>query len=142
MILFKKSIGTILFWSIAFLTFTITSFYLLYRNCLTEEQLTTACSNQPVKTYSYCGTPNLSEEAREGKNLFNNTCAACHKLHAIMTGPALYHTDSIIFHKWFDHQNVKIDSTKLDLFGIDYHRSLSKKIKNSDLEKIYSYIDY
>ncbi len=140
MILFKKSILAILFLSVAFLIFTVTSFYTLFKNCLSEEQRTTACSNEPVTTYSYCGTPNLSEEANEGKKLFNNTCAACHKLHANMTGPALYHTDSIIFHKWFDHLNVKIDHTKLDLWGIDYHRNLSKEIKKTNLKKIYTYI--
>lgn len=37
----------------------------------------------------FCGTTNLSENASEGKQIFNANCAACHKLDRDMTGPAL-----------------------------------------------------
>ncbi|WP_138432442.1 c-type cytochrome [Winogradskyella algicola] len=37
----------------------------------------------------FCGTTNLSENAYEGKQIFNANCAACHKLDRDMTGPAL-----------------------------------------------------
>ena len=37
----------------------------------------------------FCGTKNLSINAKEGRSLFNTTCAACHKLDKDMTGPAL-----------------------------------------------------
>jgi hypothetical protein len=37
----------------------------------------------------FCGTINLSENASEGKQIFNTNCAACHKLDRDMTGPAL-----------------------------------------------------
>ena len=50
---------------------------------------------------SFYGTQNLTENASEGKKIFNANCAACHKLNRIMTGPALLNSitkyDSISF---------------------------------------------
>ncbi|WP_420571390.1 c-type cytochrome [Kordia sp.] len=41
----------------------------------------------------FCGThlvsPSLAENAKAGRNLFKANCAACHKLDAQSTGPAL-----------------------------------------------------
>jgi len=97
------------------------------------------CANEPIKVF--CGTKNLSQEASEGKKLFNGNCAACHKMDANRTGPALRKTDSIVFGKWMYYMDTKIDTTKLEQLGLDYHRNLSKTTFNvSDLEKIYQYV--
>jgi len=88
----------------------------------------------------FCGTKN-SETASEGKKIFNTTCAACHKLNANMTGPALRNIDSIVFNKWLNNKNYQINEAKINQFGIDYHLDFSKKNFNeSDLKMIYAYI--
>jgi cytochrome c peroxidase len=97
------------------------------------------CGTKSIES-SY-GTKNLSPKAKEGRQLFNTTCAACHKIDVKAIGPALRNIDSIHFHKWLNYQNFKIDTTKLDQLGMDYHRSLSKNnFKVSNLENIYEYI--
>lgn len=53
-----------------------------------------------IPTPSFCGTPNLTETATKGQEIFNSNCATCHKKHARSTGPALSETDSLVFTKW------------------------------------------
>lgn len=79
-----------------------------------------------------CGTkyPELTENQNKGKEIFNSNCAACHKLDAKSTGPALRSTDSLVLVKWILQKNRKIDSTKIETFGIDYHRSMFKEVIN------------
>ncbi|MGV3697638.1 c-type cytochrome [Flavobacterium sp.] len=65
---------------------TIVSSYLLLEN---KDQK--AVQFEPV-SQSFCGT--MSEtvndpNTQEGKRIFNSNCAACHKLDAFATGPAL-----------------------------------------------------
>ncbi|WP_456315098.1 c-type cytochrome [Pseudomonas shirazensis] len=100
-------------------------------------------------TYSVCATPvpffgtqslNLTENATKGKEIFNSTCAACHKLDARFTGPALRNIDSLVFVKWMIEKNHKIDSTKIDKLGIDYHRTMFKDFVNE--ENLALIIDY
>ena len=107
-----------------------------------------------IKTYKPenpgCATPdrpkefyensNLTENIIEGKNLFNSNCAACHKLDAKSTGPALRNKDSLVFVKWMIEKNHKIDSTKIDKLGLDYHRTMFKDYLNE--ENLPLLIDY
>ncbi|MFB9077883.1 c-type cytochrome [Flavobacterium procerum] len=88
----------------------------------------------------FCGTPILSENQVKGKQIFNSNCAACHKLDAKSTGPALRGVDSLIFTKWIIAKNHKIDTTKIKELGIDYHRTkFTEYIKEADLELIIDY---
>ncbi|MGX7666741.1 c-type cytochrome [Flavobacterium pedocola] len=90
---------------------------------------------------TFCGTKKSSEMTLRGKQLFNSSCAACHKLDAATTGPALRNKDSVLLHKWLYYQNVKIDTTKLEKLGIDYHLTLSRQnFKITDLKSIYTYL--
>jgi len=95
----------------------------------------------PVPTY-FCGTKNLPKEAEKGRQLFNQTCAACHKLNVKSTGPALAKIDSIKYWKWMSKRDINIDSTKLELFRFDYHQNLSRVALNSkDINEIFKYIN-
>lgn len=89
---------------------------------------------------AFCGTPNLSENQEKGREIFNSNCAACHKLDAKSTGPALRGIDSLVFAKWLIDKNHKIDSSKIEEFGIDYHRvAFKESLKEKDLESIINY---
>ena len=68
----------------------------------------------------------------KGKALFNSNCAACHKLDAKSTGPALRNIDSLVFVKWMIDKNHKIDSTKIEKLSLDYHRTKFKDFINED----------
>ena len=86
-----------------------------------------------------CGTQNPLENALEGKKLFNANCAACHKLDLKSTGPALRSIDSIKYWKWLYSKNIKIDTTKFDKFGVDFHSGYYPNLTKNDLENIYKY---
>ena len=89
---------------------------------------------------SFCGTPNLTETATKGQEIFNSNCAACHKKHARSTGPALSETDSLVFTKWLINKKNIIDSTKIEEFGIDYHKmTFSKTLTKEDINNIIEY---
>ncbi|WP_035690051.1 c-type cytochrome [Flavobacterium reichenbachii] len=130
-------IRTIFLYAVGFLIFTLAVFCFLFN------------SNQPVQlgcaTHSpqyFCGTKDTPQDAVAGKEVFNRTCAACHKLDAKSTGPALRNTDSIIFKKWIIERNAKIDTTKLYKQAIDYHRYLAKESMDSlDIENLYHFIN-
>ncbi len=93
-----------------------------------------------VDPKSFCGTEKLAENTKEGKDIFNSNCAACHKLDAKSTGPALRATDSITYWKWLIVER-KIDTTKIDQWRIDYHHSMfSKSLNEEDLKNVYQYI--
>ena len=72
----------------------------------TYEPPTNWYCNTPVP--NFCGTPNLSETQEKGRKIFNSNCAACHKLDARCTGPALRGVDSLVFVKWMSKKNHKI----------------------------------
>lgn len=89
---------------------------------------------------SFCGTPNLTENATKGQEIFNSNCAACHKKHARSTGPALSETDSLVFTKWLIKNKNKIDNTKIEEFGIDYHKMIvSKTLNKNDINNLIEY---
>ena len=133
---YKKLAKKIVFLTIGFLVITIGLSYFIY----IENQ----SRYVPLKTEAnlfFCGTPNPSEEASEGKSIFNSNCAACHKLDSKATGPALRGTDSVTYKKWMYYKNVKIDTTKLELLKRDYHLAFAKKGFNEEqLKFLYNYI--
>ncbi len=96
--------------------------------------------NCEIPVPAICGTPNLTEDGRKGKEIFNANCAACHKKHARSTGPALQKVDSLVFVKWLTNKNNKIDSTKIEEFGIDYHKTTFSKTLNK--EEVANLIEY
>ncbi len=87
-----------------------------------------------------CGTETISEESQAGKTIFNSNCAACHKLDAKATGPALRATDSIKYWKIMTQNRIKIDTTETNKFAKEYHQSFFQNLTKQDLENIYSYI--
>ena len=133
---YKKLAKNIIFLTIGFLVITIGLSYFIYNENQTRYV--------PLKTETnlfFCGTTNLSEKASEGKSIFNSNCAACHKLDSRATGPALRGTDSLTYKKWMYYKNVKIDTTKLELWKRDYHLKKKKKGFNEDqLKFLYNYI--
>ncbi|KGO84879.1 c-type cytochrome [Flavobacterium suncheonense] len=133
----KKLTNKIIILCCVFLCLIISIFcFLLLNDSKKPKQIVT--DNKP--NIEFCGTKN-SEIAHEGKTIFNNTCAACHKLDANMTGPALRNIDSIVFNKWLNNKNYKVNKAKIDQFGIDYHIDFTRKNFNeSDLKMIYAYI--
>lgn len=87
-----------------------------------------------------CGNAYSSGNLEKGKEMFNSNCAACHKLDAKSTGPALRNVDSLVFVKWMIRKNHKIDTTKIDQLGIDYHQITFNDIVNK--ENLPFLIDY
>ena len=134
---FRKLTNKIIVLSCVFLCITIVIFCLLLINHSKKPKHVVTDTKTNLE---FCGTKN-SETASEGKKIFNTTCAACHKLDADMTGPALRNVDSIVFNKWLNNKNYQINETRTKQFGIDYHLDLSNKnFKESDLKMIYAYI--
>jgi hypothetical protein len=116
-----KRINQILFSSIIFIVFLVgLIFYQIYK----PENLGCATPDRPKEFY---GNSNLTENIIEGKNLFNSNCAACHKRYGTSTGPALAEIDSLVFIKWLTNKENKIDSSKVELNGIDYHKMVFSK---------------
>lgn len=133
---YKKLAKKIIFLTVGFLVITIGLSYFIYNK---NEPKYLRCGTKI--DYAFCGTPNLSEEASEGKSIFNSNCAACHRLDRDATGPALRGTDSLTYKKWMYYKNVKIDTTKLELWKRDFHLAFAKKGFNEDqLKFLYDYI--
>ena len=90
----------------------------------------------------FCGTesPKLTEKQYGGKEIFNANCAACHKLDAKSTGLALRNIDSLVFVKWMIDKNHRIDTTKIEKLGLDFHRTKFKDYLNE--ENLPLLIDY
>lgn len=80
----RSKILTIIISASIFLSFVILISFLAYQK-----------NNNSNKTYEtkefvlFCGTTNLTNNAAEGKDVFNTNCAACHHLDKNRTGPAL-----------------------------------------------------
>ncbi len=87
-----------------------------------------------------CGNAYSEGNQENGKEIFNSNCAICHKLDSKSTGPALRNIDSLVFVKWMLQKKHKIDSTKIEKFGIDYHRTTFKDVLNE--ENLSDIIDY
>ncbi len=135
--LFKKLTKRILIISSGFLILTFGVSYFLYS--FSEPQYPGCATEIPQ---NFCGTvsPNLSENALKGKQIFNANCAACHQLNRNMTGPALAITDSTLLWNWMTLKNYKLDSTKFRTMGIDYHKNLwGKTLSETELNELYEY---
>lgn len=92
---------------------------------------------------AFCGNSDLTGNAVEGKTIFNSNCAACHKMDARSTGPALREIDSIVYVKWLSNKNQTIDSSKIEEYGIDYHRVVfSKALSEKELSDLIEYCNY
>jgi len=89
---------------------------------------------------AYCGNPDIREDETKGREIFNSNCTACHKLDARSTGPALRNIDSLVITKWMIVKNHKIDSTKIEKLGLDYHRTMFKDFVNE--ENLALIVDY
>lgn len=124
------------------LLFSISSIIVLigviFYKIKTYEPPTNWYCNTPVP--SFCGNANLSETQEKGREIFNSNCAACHKLDARSTGPALRGIDSLVFVKWMINKNHKIDNTKIEEFGLDFHRTkFTEYVKEKELAFIIDY---
>lgn len=88
----------------------------------------------------FCGLPNISENQEKGREIFNSNCAPCHKLDFKSEGPALRGVDSLVFVKWIINKDYKIDSTKIQEFGLDFHRTkFIDYVKEKELTLIIDY---
>ena len=105
----KNTINPIILFTITILILFIGIVYFVYNNNQPSQE---TCAT-PIPQF-ICGTNSISEDAVEGKHLFNTNCAACHKLDAQSTGPGLRATDSVVFWKWMTPKKATIDSTKFD----------------------------
>ncbi|MEN2414703.1 cytochrome c [Flavobacterium mesophilum] len=83
---------------------------------------------------------NLTENQKKGREIFNSNCAACHKLDIKSTGPALHEVDSIVFVNWLTNKKHKIDSTKVEILAIDYHKTVFSKTLSK--KQVTQLIDY
>ncbi|MDI9311487.1 MAG: cytochrome c [Limnohabitans sp.] len=125
---------------IAITGISIIIFLLLYLFQYNSQQNNIECGTKSPDVM-LCGTPKLTEEASKGKAIFNSNCAACHKLNAIATGPALRNTDSSTLFKWLTIRNQKINEQKIEQLGIDYHRSMWNKLfTKEDLKNLNAYL--
>lgn len=87
-----------------------------------------------------CGTISFTENESKGKEIFDSNCAACHRLHKKMTGPALANIDSIKLNTWLSAKN-KIDSTKVKTFKKEYHIvTFSNYLDKEDIESLFDYL--
>ena len=133
----KNQINKILIISVTFIFVIVFAFYFMY----SKNEVNEFVCKIPVPTY-FCGTKNLPKEVEKGRQLFNQTCAACHKLNMKSTGPALAKTDSVKYWKWISKNDVKVDSVKFKQFKFDFHQNLSREILSSkDINEIFKYIN-
>ena len=136
--LIKKLTKRILIITSGFLILVIGFLFILYSNYNQKEKF--VCGTKTPE--SLCGNSSLelSEKAHKGKEIFNTNCAACHKLHMNMTGPALFEIDSTKLWNWLTEKNGKADSTKLSEMKIDYHKNLwNKSFGDEQLTELFEY---
>lgn len=102
-----------------------------------KEQKLNCATSEPT---SICGTITFTEKKNKGKEIFNSNCAACHRLHKNMTGPALANIDSIKLKTWLTTKN-KIDSTEVNTYKKDYHIiTFSNHLDNEDINSLNEYL--
>ena len=131
----KRTFNPIIISTIGFLIFAFLIIFFIYRN--NKVQQTTCAIPIPI---DFCGNANLSADAQKGKQTFNAYCAACHKLDAKSTGPALRFCDSVKYWKWLTPKKIKTKSSELEKLGIEYHQSFfSEHLTEDDLKNIYRY---
>ena len=98
------------------------------------------CGTQ-IPAEVFCGTrSDYHADTEEGRSLFLANCAACHHKYKRRAGPALAQIDSTTFLSWLSIDAIKIDSTKLSDFGIDYHKATwGTTLNKEEVEKIIDY---
>jgi hypothetical protein len=122
----KKFTNKVLIMTISFMVLVSIIGFMIYKNNV-PKNLVCGTPDPPA----FCGTQsNLTDNGREGKQIFNINCAACHMLKRNMTGPALSEMDSIKMREWLTHDSGQLDSTKYGEMGIDYHKNLWGKTLN------------
>ncbi|MBS7256650.1 c-type cytochrome [Flavobacterium branchiicola] len=105
-------------------------------------KMNTVSENPEIVTTNtmFCGNPDLTINQEKGKIIFDSNCVACHKLNSKSTGPPLHETDSIVFINWLTDKKHKIDSTKVEILAIDYHKTMfSKTLKKEDVSFLIEY---
>ncbi len=92
------------------------------------------------RNYIICGVGS-SEKVSEGKKVFKILCASCHKLEKKLIGPPLLGVDSIVFRSWISYKKSSIDTSKLNISGIDYHRNVfGKQLSENQKKELYKYL--
>jgi hypothetical protein len=132
----KNLTNRILILSGGFLVFTIGISYFLYNF---NEPRDLVCGTETPQFI--CGTvsPNLTENAQKGKQIFNVNCAACHHRNKNMVGPALSSINESEFKNWIMDKTsfVEKDSTE---YGIKFHRkTFGNRLTASEIEKLIEY---
>ncbi len=128
-----KSISRILIFSLAFmLNFSLTSF-------------AQDAAEAPMETAAAAPS---GGDAVNGKALFNSNCAACHKLDAKSTGPALRGVtgkhDTAWLHKWIKNSSAMIkagDPAAVKLYE-EYNKALMTpfpQLSDADIDDILAY---
>ena len=131
----KRTFRPIILYTMGFMFFTLLIISFIYRN---NKIQTETCKGSGF----ICGTENpiLSEDAEKGKKTFNSYCAACHKLDARSTGPALRLVDSVRYWTWLTPKKIEVDSLKLEKLGMEYHQTyFYDHLKMKDLQNVYKY---
>jgi mono/diheme cytochrome c family protein len=104
---------------------------------------------KPAAEKTSAVTPTVGDPVK-GKELFNANCAACHKLDAKMTGPALRGVtarhDKTWFYKWIHNSKELIasgDSEAVKVFE-EYNKAVMTafpQLSNVDIDNILAYTD-
>ncbi|NBL64795.1 c-type cytochrome [Flavobacterium sp. NST-5] len=133
-----NSISKILLLSLAFLlTFSVSS--------IAQEA---AATPAPEAAQAAAPAEGAAGDAAAGKALFNANCAACHKLDAKMTGPALRgvteRRDRDWLHKWIKDSQALIKSGDAEAVKIfeEYNKSVMTafpQLSDADIDNILAY---
>ncbi|RZJ67841.1 MAG: c-type cytochrome [Flavobacterium sp.] len=75
----------------------------------------------------------------KGRQIFNNYCAACHKLSARATGTALRGVDSTVYSNWMKVEKREFDTIRFKELGVEYHRYLASELNTLEIRNIYQY---
>lgn len=114
------------------LSFGAVMYFMIFKKTETPE-----CGTRDLPS---CGNPDLTANQKKGKEVFDSNCLACHKLNSKSTGPALHEVDSIVFVNWLTNKKYKIDSTKVEILAIDYHKTVfSKTLSKEDIARLIEY---
>lgn len=134
------SISRICVFSLAFLlTFSLTS---IAQNPAPAPAATTAPAADAA------AAPAAGGDAAKGKELFNTNCAACHKLDAKATGPALRgiasRRDKAWLYKWIHNSSEMIksgDATAVKLFAENNNAVMTAfpQLSEADIDNILAY---
>ena len=135
-----NSISRILFFGIAFsLSFSLTSL---------AQTPAPAAPATPATATATAAMPTTGGDAAKGKELFNANCAACHKLDAKATGPALRGIankyDMAWIYKWVNNSSELIKSGDAKAVKVFEENNKSvmtafPQLSNQDIDNIIAY---